>query len=177
MTGAGELAEGNWEWRRVMAVAEGVEVPMLCCPEDVEPCGAKHPQGRICANCRIPVCSDCERLLRQARGIPMALGNDNMWGYVTSLIARYKVRWIEMAAVIPCWTSMIVYYVEGDHGHTMTEHVGKASYRTAVRGHCYSFIMPWEDIVRSMNACTTDGDLDIFTSGGRLSKVPLTFAS
>ena len=82
-----------------------------------------------------------------------------MWGYVTSLIARYKVRWIEMAAILPCWTSMIVYYVEGDYGHLMRESVGQATYRTAVRGHCYSFIMPWEDIVRSMNACMTDADL------------------
>ncbi len=82
-----------------------------------------------------------------------------MWGYVTSLIARYKVRWIEMAAILPCWTSMIVYYVEGDYGHLMRESVGQATYRTAVRGHCYSFIMPWEDIVRSMNACMSDADL------------------
>ena len=65
----------------------------------------------------------------------MALANDNMWGYVTAIIARYKVRWIKMAAIHPCWTSMIVYYVEGDYGHLMKERIGREDARTAVRGH------------------------------------------
>ena len=46
----------------------------------------------------------------------MALANDNMWGYVTDLITRYQVRWIEMAAVLPYWTCMIVYCVEAYRG-------------------------------------------------------------
>ena len=58
--------------------------------------------------------------------IPMALANDNLWGYTSDIIAKYKVRWIEMAAVLPMWTSMIVYYVEGHEGHTMHEEVGRA---------------------------------------------------
>ena len=55
----------------------------------------------------------------------MALCNDNLWGYATFVIAKYKVRWIELAAVLPVWTHMVVYYVEGDYGHTMKEPVAK----------------------------------------------------
>ena len=89
----------------------------------------------------------------------MALCNDNMWGYSSALLAKYKVRWIEMAAVLPCWTSMIVYYVEGDYGHLMTEQVGRQQYRTIVRGHCYSFIMPWEDVLDDSMRNLSDNDL------------------
>ena len=53
----------------------------------------------------------------------MVLCNDNLWGYTTDLIAKYQVRWIEMAIVSPCWTSMLVYYVEEDRGHLMNEEV------------------------------------------------------
>ena len=44
---------------------------------------------------------------RPAR-IPMALGQDMYWGFSTDLIAKYRVRWIEMAAVLPMWTNMNV---------------------------------------------------------------------
>ena len=81
----------------------------------------------------------------------MALANDNMWGYVPSIIMQYQVRWIEMTAVMPYWTCMIVYYVEGDHGHLMNEVVKQQQARTAVRGQAFSFIMPWEEIVKSLH--------------------------
>ena len=90
----------------------------------------------------------------------MALSNDNLWGYIPSFITKYKVRWIEMAAVLPCWTSMICYYVEGDYGHMMKEIVGKAQDRYAVHGRCYSFVMPWEDIIRELNLNMSDLDLE-----------------
>ena len=46
---------------------------------------------------------------------------------------------------------MIVYYVEGDYGHLMNEVLKENQHRTSVRGHAYSFIMPWDDIVRSLH--------------------------
>ena len=86
----------------------------------------------------------------------MALCNDNMWGYATHLIAKYKVRWIEAAVVLPCWTNMIVYYIEGDYGHLMTERLGKQQFRTAVRGHCFSFQVPWEEILQCLKNTVDD---------------------
>ena len=63
-----------------------------------------------------------------AAGVPMALCNDNMWGYATNFITKYKVRWIEAAAVLPCWTSMIIYYGVADWGHVMNEEVAKQKF-------------------------------------------------
>ena len=64
-----------------------------------------------------------ERKSSTTCGVPMALCNDNMWGYSTDLIVKHKVRWIEAAAVQPCWTSTLVYYVEESYGHLMEEEV------------------------------------------------------
>ena len=64
----------------------------------------------------------------------MVLANDNFIGYTSDIITRYGVRWIEAAIVNPCWTNIMVYYVEGDHGHLMGEEIGKQQFRTVVRG-------------------------------------------
>ena len=66
--------------------------------------------------------------------IPMALANDNFIGYTTDLIPRFKVRWLEAAIVTPVWTSVLIYYVEGDHGHLFNEELGRQQSRTVVRG-------------------------------------------
>ena len=46
---------------------------------------------------------------------------------------------------------MIVYYIEADSGHLMNEVLKENHHRTALRGHAFSFIMPWEDIVKSLH--------------------------
>ena len=68
-----------------------------------------------------------------------------------ALVLHMAVRLIEMAAVMPMWTTMIVHYVEGDEGHVMNEQLGNAKWRTKVRGQCFFFIMPWKDMVRKFN--------------------------
>jgi len=164
-----EFEEKDWEWRRLFKFSrKGVaDMEMLCNPEDCLHCGGDHDETTICRNCHVVMCSKCRSYLKEEAGnsmakksgdgleslpfcIPMALANDNMWGYTTSVIVKYKVRWIEVAAVLPIWTSMIVYYVEGDYGHLMNETLQKPRWRTKVRGHCFSFIMPWQDIVDNM---------------------------
>ena len=81
----------------------------------------------------------------------MALGHDNYWGFSTDLIVRYRVRWIEMAAVLPMWTHMIVYYVEGHEGHMMSEAVGQQPWRSSVSGQCFSFVIPWTEMLREFH--------------------------
>ena len=161
---AADIADDCWEWRRVFLFADGKRRPsmdMLCCPEDVKHCGGEHPQTHICKKCQVPVCTECWRRLvrRNDFGIPMALCNDNFWGYTTSIIFKYKVRWIEAAIVSPCWTSMLCFYVEGDYGHLMTEELGGKSYRTMVKGTCFSVHMPWEDILESLRDNCDSSDL------------------
>lgn len=135
---------------------------MLCCPEDVERSpSCRHSEDEVCAECSVPLCASCEQAIvfHQRRSAPMVLGNDNFWGYTTDIIYRYQVRWIETAVVSPIWTTMLVYYVEGDYGHLYDEEVGRQRFRTAVRGTCCSFHMPWEDILEELREKTLDKEL------------------
>ena len=89
----------------------------------------------------------------------MALCNDNLWGYTCNIIYKYQVRWIEAAIVSPCWTNLVVYYIEGDYGHLMNEELGQPRFRTAVRGSPISFHMPWEDILKDLQKNCQDHEL------------------
>ena len=62
--------------------------------------------------------------MKTDENIPMGLANDKFWGYTSDVLYRYQVRWVEAVIVAPIWTTMIVYYVESDGGHLMTESYG-----------------------------------------------------
>ena len=117
----------DWEWKREFVLHNGHERFLaLCCPEDVKHCGGEHAHHIICESCQFPVCYNCrvtmERRNPKSCGVPMALCNDNMWGYSTPLTVEHKVRWIELAVVMPCFTAMMVYYVEeSSPGHFPNE--------------------------------------------------------
>ena len=107
---ATELDEDKWEWRRIFRFSEHARdtLEVLCCPEDVESCKGKHDEHTICSRCSLPLCSSCRAYFSIEAGgnegsfveggvktalpycIPMALVNDNMWGYTTSLLVRYQ---------------------------------------------------------------------------------------
>ena len=160
---APEFTETDWEWKRVFLWSRQGKPPLLllCCPEDVAHCGRDHARHALCRRCEVPLCFHCFLGLqpKTAHAIPMALGNDNFWGYTSDIIAKYQVRWIEAAIVSPCWTAMLVYYVEGDWGHLMQEEFQAQKYRTLVKGSCFSFHMPWEDILGSLQETCRDQDL------------------
>ena len=104
-----EFGPTRWEWRRLLKIPRRTEpFELLCCPEDIK-CDQNHDTNLICEYCDVPVCFQCLKILNREQNIPMALSNDNMWGYVADLVTKYQVRWIEMAAVLPYWTCMIVY--------------------------------------------------------------------
>ena len=151
--------EHHEDWLRSLRTPNG-RVNILCCPEDVEYCG-RHSNNEMCARCRWPVCNACmnEIAVGRPRSIPMALGHDLLFGYTTELLTQHKVRWIEMAAVLPMWTHMIVYYVEGNAGHVMNQVVGKAEWRSNVKGQCFSFIMPWAQLIREFKTRMERDDL------------------
>ena len=79
-----------------------------------------------------------------------ALVNDTYIGYTYDIIVRYKVRWIEAAAALPAWTSMLCFYIEGTKGHFMEEHCLASMYSKVVRGNMFSYHMPWERILQSL---------------------------
>ena len=80
----------------------------------------------------------------------MVLANDNFWGYTSDVIYKYGVTWLEAAIVQPCFTSILVCYVEGDYGHLLGEELHQQKFRTKVRGTAHSFHMPWEDVLEEL---------------------------
>ena len=154
----------NHEWQCWLEVpTQRQPLRLICCPEDVLPGPrCRHERHILCGDCQIPLCNSCVIKAWSSHTnyrIPMALANDNFAGYTTDLLARYKVRWLEAAIVSPCWTSMIIYYVEGDHGHLFNEEMGAQKSRTVVRGSCASYWMPWEDILESLKKNCSDRNL------------------
>jgi hypothetical protein len=123
----------------------------------------EHDATIVCPDCCIPVCLRCEKKLKRCDGqfgVPMALANDNLWGYVSDVIYKHKVRWIEAAVAMPAWTCMLMFYLEADHGHLMDEVLKHAQYRTAVRGNCFSMQMPYEQILKSISETKENLRLD-----------------
>ena len=144
-----DFFDKDFEWRQNYRFSGDKQdtMMMLCNPEDVRHCEHCEQHGTCCRHCEVPLCKSCKDYLIIARDctynikdkqdeqktgwilqplpycIPMALANDNMWGYAPSIITQHRVRFIEMAAVLPVWTSMIVYYVEGDFGHLLNEEI------------------------------------------------------
>ena len=91
-------------------------------------------------------------------GVPEALANDNFWGYVTDILYKYRVRWIEAAAACPIFTALICYYVEGDRGHLLNAEQHRPQRAYAVRGNAYSFHMPWENIAHRLGQVLEEED-------------------
>ena len=120
--GEAMLREDCWEWRRTLLYRNGISVPIICCPEDVQSCSpAIHGSHVICGNCRVPLCRKCGLRMLRNQPIPMAIANHNFIGYCVETIVKYKVRWIEAAIACPVWTTMICFYLEEDRGHLMGE--------------------------------------------------------
>ena len=159
------FAPENTEWQCFLKVpTQRDPVRILCCPEDIHRgISCRHERHILCGDCQIPLCRTCNRKgwsRRYNYRIPMALANDNFLGYTTDILTKYKVRWLEAAIVSPCWTSIIIYYVEGDHGHLFNEEMGNQKCRTVVRGSCASYWMPWEDILEALKRNCSDRNLE-----------------
>ena len=159
--GMAELEETHSEWQcEIQCDVDKEAKRLLCCPEDIARCGrcSKSPnKAQICRQCQVPVCTRCYLHMREiARKqcftvVPLGLCNDNFWGYTTSLLNTLNVRWIEAAIVNPYWTTMLVYYIEGDRGHLMDEVMAQQRSRTVVRGSACTYQMPWEEIVQDVH--------------------------
>ena len=144
-----------------------------CNPEDVVRCNKckNAADKRICTDCEIPLCAQCARYILPSGptgGIPWSLANDNFWDSTCPLVYKYNVTWLEMAIASPCWTTMLICYVEGDRGHLMNEVVGQQQWRTRIKGSVASFQMPWEDILQDLNRNVDDATL---------AEIPRTAAS
>ena len=156
-----ELADGQGDWQCKMHSFPGeADFWTLCNPEDVAQCEACKRRGRkvICKSCDVPLRRSCVRVINghAGGGIAASLCNDNYWGHTSEALYELDARWIEVAVASPCWTTMLVFYVEGDKGHLLGEKFTQQSWRTRVRGSACSFHMPWEDIIRDLQRHVDD---------------------
>ena len=161
--------EASWEWKRTIAgvpVKGGVQSKQaLCCPEDVRrhPTRCSHAVHTLCKHCSVPMCIECWSRLQShipaGYKIPAALANDNFQGYVHPFIVLNKVKWIEAVTACPFFSSQVTYYVEGKAKarHTLAgEELGRAERAYGTRGNIYSYILPWESILRNAACVTTE---------------------
>ena len=88
--------------------------------------------------------------------IPVALANDNFFGFALDLFYKYNVRYIECAAASPLFTALMMYYVEGTKGHMLNVRQHKPQRAYACRGNVFSFHMPWEEIANQLGAVTAE---------------------
>ncbi len=164
-----EHPEKAWDLRRLYKCTTGNIWDLLCCPEDIkstEQCDHTNERGYdaahiVCQHCLVPVCLECYDFISRPPlyASPMALANDNVIGYTYETILKHKVTWIEAAAAQPAWTTMMCFYIEGDHGHLLEETMFQSSFMTVVRGNVHSYHLPWEKILDSLNRSTSDAKL------------------
>jgi hypothetical protein len=88
--------------------------------------------------------------------IPMAISNDNYYGYIASLLVTRQVTWLECAAASLFWSTILVYYLEKPYGHLMLEGMEGAQARTEFKGNLFSFSVPWQDIEKCCAAAMAD---------------------
>ena len=116
---------------------------------------------RLCVHCQVPMCTRCRVGLASyvadsgSGTIPMALANDNYYGYVVKLLVEKRITWLECAAASLVWTTIMVYYLEAPYGHLMLEEMEGAQARTAARGNLFSFELPWEDVAKRCHEAET----------------------
>ena len=67
--------------------------------------------------------------------MPMALANDNYYGYALKLLVEKRITWLECAAASLVWTTIMVFYMEAPYGHLMLEEMEGAQARAAARGN------------------------------------------
>ena len=152
--------EFRFEWKRRVF---GRDDEAFCCPEDVLRGGAcQHDDNTVCSKCRIPVCNECWGLAKRKEKIPKALANDNFIGYAHPFIGEANVTWLEATIAAPVFNGLVTYYIEGDQGdrhNLMQVGLGNAQKSWGVRGNVFSFLLPWESVLRQLFLKIEDGDL------------------
>ena len=130
---------------------------LLCCPEDhrCQTCPQHPSQHTLCEHCEVPLCSDCRRHLSNGDLPPLSLCNDMWTGYSPARLHDEKVTVMEMICASPCITTLICMAMEARHrseGTTLDEKAQCANHRLGARGNALSFPLPWEDVLRNLQA-------------------------
>ena len=156
------------DWRVDVPFGPGLLETMLCCPEDRKCARADCMTGkRLCEQCEVPVCRDCECDLGRGPRPRMpirALSNDLMIFYAPRILYAKKVTIMEMICASVCLTTMITFTLEKKYRAQQrlfdsTVHMHR--HTVGARGNATSFPMPWADILRLLK------DVDDNQASGR----------
>ena len=130
---------------------------LLCCPEDLRcPANPQHSKERVlCEHCEVPLCQDCEKHLVEGKLPPLSLCNDMWTGFAPERLHSEKITVMEMICASPCVTTLICMSMEARHrseGTTLDEKAHCARHRLGARGNALTFPLPWEDVLRNLQA-------------------------
>ena len=130
---------------------------LLCCPEDLRcPANPQHSKERVlCEHCEVPLYQDCEKHLVEGKLPALSLCNDMWTGFAPERLHSEKITVMEMICASPCITTLICMSMEARHrseGTTLDEKAHCARHRLGARGNALTFPLPWEDVLRNLQA-------------------------
>ena len=130
----------------------------------------------LCPECEVPLGQACKEHLTSGSLPPLSLANDMFTGYAPKRIYEEKVTVMELICASPCITALICISMEAKHRHqasAMDEVAHMARHKYGARGNALTFPLPWEDILRALQA-NMDEDADdtvVPRSGAELASV------
>ena len=89
-------------------------------------------------------------------------GQSDFIGYVHPCIPALKVTWLEATIAAPVFSGLVTYYIEGgpsQRRNLMDTRLGGPQRSYKVRGNLFSFLLPWEDVIRQLSDKCEEGDL------------------
>ena len=97
---------------QLFGVAEDVSCTCIAMQQTHEEQKTREPYCRtLCPGCRVPVCRECMiglatyKASMRTSTVPMALANDNYYGYAHRLLVEKQITWLERAASSLVWTT------------------------------------------------------------------------
>ena len=147
-------------WSRHCAVSENLlQDGLLCCPEDHRCEKGCVQKKTLCEACEIPICRECRLKMLANEPSPMALVNDNWYGYVEAFIYEKKVTWMEKTCATPFWTGIMLMEIDVRRNakgnrkrHMMHEPLYSGQGRIAYKGQLFSAPMDWRNMLEQIEA-------------------------
>lgn len=158
--------------------------PLLCCPEDQR---CEHncvEQKFLCRQCQIPLCCNCQSMLKRNRISPCALINDNFYGYNEAWIHDNKITWMENTVSTPFWTGLLLFSIDSRHDqkrrrHLLNHEIYETPGRTFFKGQLFTAPLNWQELQHQLEKLErTETHISLPVSGGILaSRVRITIAA
>ena len=132
---------------------------LLCCAEDHWCEKGCVPKKLLCSQCQIPLCRECVFSLLANEVCPLALINDNWYGYAERFIYEQKVTWMERTCATPFWTGLMLMEIDvrrdakgNRKKHKMHDALYSGEGRVVYKGQLFSAPMNWCNMLEQIEA-------------------------